>query len=262
MSFKPDTSIGLIGRGAIGGAIAAAIESGSLPGLVLTAVLTRTPPLEGASEIWCGNLKGFLARTPDLVIEAAGPEAFATLVPSVLANGCDVIAVSVAALADDVVEAAVNAAIAKSGARLHVASGAIGALDSLAAARELGLDSVELVQRKPHAAFPGVDLQPGMTQIVSTGTARDAAIAFPRNSNIAAAVALAGVGFDQTRVTVVADHEATTNQAELKVSGRFGRFDLTIQNRPSEANARTAAITAQSVISALRRSRAAIAVPA
>lgn len=64
---------------------------------------------------------------------------------------------------------------------------------------------MELVQRKPHAAFPDEPLTPGETRIVSSGSAREAAIAFPRNSNIAAAVALAGLGFDNTRVTVVAD---------------------------------------------------------
>ncbi|OSP53473.1 aspartate dehydrogenase [Pseudoruegeria sp. SK021] len=262
MGTKFETTIGLIGKGAIGSAIVEAVETGALSGFALTAGLARSAPSDGSGGIWTNNLETFLAKAPDIVIEAAGPEAFSEIVPIILASGLDVIAVSVAAMADGDVEAKIRDAITTSGARLHVASGAIGALDALSAAREMGLESVELVQRKPYNAFPNIDLTPGTTQVVSSGSARDAAIAFPRNSNIAAAAALAGLGFDDTRVTVIADHEVTTNQAELKVRGQFGQFVLTIQNYPSAANPRTATLTALSVISALRRTRAPIVIPA
>ncbi len=253
--------IGLIGLGAIGRPVALALAAGSLPGLGLAGILTRTQP-DGFGEHWVKSLPELLNQSPALIVEAAGGEAFSELVPECLSAGIDVIAVSIAAMAQPEVEERVNKAMAQGGGRLHVASGAIGGLDAIRAALELGLDSVELIQRKPLSAFSDQTLDADKAHVMSSGSAREAAIAFPRNSNIAAAVAMAGIGFDKTVVTVMADPAVTSNQAELKVQGAFGRLSLTIENRPSAENPRTAALAGQSVLAALRKMRADIIVPA
>jgi aspartate dehydrogenase len=86
---------------------------------------------------------------------------------------------------------------------------------------------------------------------VYEGSVRDAVSAFPKTTNILATVALAGLGADRTRVRIVADPGATANRARLVARGRFGSFELEMDNRPSE-NPRTSLITALSVIAALR----------
>lgn len=101
-------SIGLIGRGAIGGTVASIVEQGDVPGITLGAVMTRTPPSDRGGVRWTAMLDELLDLDIDLVVEAAGPEAFKAMVPDVLASGRDVIAVSVAAMADSAVEKAVN----------------------------------------------------------------------------------------------------------------------------------------------------------
>jgi len=53
------------------------------------------------------------------------------------------------------------------------------------------------------------------------------------------------------RSQVIADPAATSNRVRLVASGRFGRFELEMDNRPSE-NPRTSLITALSAVAALR----------
>ena len=253
----------VIGSGAIGRPVAERLAQGAIDGFDLLGVLVRPASVSrvpGGQAL--DNLAAALELRPDLVVEAAGVEAFRQYVPDCLAAGVDVLAVSLAAMAEPMVERAVAAATAAGGGRLLVASGAIGALEAVSAAREAGLLAVTLVQRKPPRAFPGLTLSPDGETVVSAGSARDAALAFPRNANISAAIALAGIGFDATRVSVVADPRVDANIAELEASGDFGVLRLTIRNRPSDLNPSTARLAALSVVAALRRRAAPIIVPA
>ena len=81
-------------------------------------------------------------------------------------------------------------------------------------------------------------------------------------SNVAAAAALAGLGFDETRVTVIADPAVSKNSVELVAEGRFGNFRLVIENQPSPTNPKTSMTPAMSVLAALRRRCARIRIPA
>jgi aspartate dehydrogenase len=259
--------IAVIGLGAIGRPVAERLAAGAIAGAELVGVMRRAAP-DGSSAggvpggCRLADLAAVVAAAPDVVVEAAGAEAFRAVVPALLARGIDVVAVSLAAMADVAVEAAVTTATATGGGRLLIASGAIGGLDALTAAREAGLDAVTLTQRKPPRAFPGRDLPAGVATIVSDGSARDAALAFPKNANIAAAVALAGIGFDRTRVTVVADPAVDANIAELQARGAFGTLTVALANRPSPDNPSTARLAGLSVVAALRRLAAPLVAPA
>lgn len=253
----------LIGNGAIGRPVAERLIRREIPGAELAGVLLR-----GQSAVTNIDVPVFrtiedaFAVDPHLVIEAAGGEAFRQYAALCLSRRIDFLAVSVAAMADRDIEAGVGAAITSGGGRLFVASGAIGALEALSAAREEGLISVALTQRKPLRAFPGMTLPQDAETTVSSGSARDAALAFPRNANISAAIAMAGLGFDQTQVTVIADPKVNSNIAELHAVGAFGEVTLTISNRPSDMNPSTARLAGLSVIAALRRLTAPIVIPA
>ncbi len=253
----------IFGFGAIGRAVAGPLVRNELAGIELIGIVTRTAPdtLEEGIRLFATPDEA-LSHRPRIVVEAAGGKAFADLVPQCLARGVDVLAVSVAAMADRAVEAAVREASAAGGGRLLVASGAVAGLDAISAAREGGLTRVSLVQRKPLRAFPDLDQSASEATTVSQGSARDAALAFPQNANISAAIALAGLGLDATEVSVVADPSVSRNIAELRVEGAFGELDVTIRNLPSAANPRTARLASLSILAALRRSTAPIVVPA
>ena len=88
---------------------------------------------------------------------------------------------------------------------------------------------------------------------VFDGTAAQVAIGFPANVNVAAALGLAGIGADQTKLEIWADPRLTRNTHTIKVDADSARFEMTIENVQTEENPGTGEITALSVIACLRR---------
>ena len=84
------------------------------------------------------------------------------------------------------------------------------------------------------------------------GTAREGAEGFPANVNVAAALGLAGIGADETRLEIWADPSLTRNTHTIRVDADSARFEMTIENVQSEENPGTGKITALSVIACLR----------
>ena len=145
---------------------------------------------------------------------------------------------------------------------IFVPTGALLGLDAVKAVSEGEVNSVTLVTRKPPTGLAGApyliensididNLQEPMQ--VFAGTAREAAKAFPANVNVAAALALAGIGPDRTTVQVWADPSVNRNMHTIEVSSDASNFTMGIENVPSEETPATGKITALSVIAALRR---------
>ncbi len=172
--------------------------------------------------------------------------------------GVDVFAVSSGVLADRQTESLVEAAARQGQSRLVLVSGAIGAMDALSSARTGGLDSVVYKGRKPVSGWRG---SPAEQQLVLDdvtcattffrGTAREAALQYPRNANVAATIALAGLGFDNTTVELVADPGISNNRHELEAHGVFGKLQFSIEGDPLASNPRSSALTAMSLVKAM-----------
>jgi aspartate dehydrogenase len=96
--------------------------------------------------------------------------------------------------------------------------------------------------------------------VVFDGSVAEVVRRFPKTTNVAAAVALAGIGFDDTRALVVADPALGANVALLRARGVFGELSFRLENVPS-ANPRTSAIVAHSIIATLRARTAALVLP-
>ena len=84
------------------------------------------------------------------------------------------------------------------------------------------------------------------------GTAREGAAGFPANVNVAAALGLAGVGPDKTRLEIWADPALDRNTHRIEVEADSARLKFSIENVPSEENPGTGKITALSVVATLR----------
>ncbi len=189
------------------------------------------------------TLAEFTADRLDLVAECAGHAAVREYGPTLLANASDLMLVSVGSLADDALRQELETAALRSGAQLLLPPGAAGGIDVLAAVKLAGLDSVTYVGRKPPHAWRGtpaeltVDLN-ALTEAVVfyEGTARQAALDYPSNANVAATVALAGVGFDDTQVQLVADPAVSRNVHEVSVRSACADFTIRLEGRPSLDN--------------------------
>ncbi len=79
---------------------------------------------------------------------------------------------------------------------------------------------------------------------------------YPKNANVAAAVALAGLGFDDTRVLLIADPGLDQNVHEVRAAGDFGQFALEIRGNTLPDNPKSSALAAMSVVSMLERESA------
>jgi aspartate dehydrogenase len=254
--------VGIVGLGTVGRALCQAIDRGEVP-VQLVAVATRhherarlflrelchPPPLLSLDE---------LVACSELVIEAATQEALDTIAPCALRQGKDLLVLSVGGLLEhpDWVDLA-----RQTGSHIYVPSGAIVGLDGVKGATVGHITTVTMTTRKPPKALDGapfvvehrIDLDRFMEPtLIFEGSAREACRGFPANVNIAAALSLAGIGPDRTRLRILVDPEGTHNVHDIEVVGEFGRFSLHLENEPSETNPRTGKLTYLSTLAMLR----------
>ena len=247
--------VGLIGKGAIAQYVVAALED---RGHKLATILLRPERVDPSATLEVGSVADVPADL-DVMIDCAGHQALSNYGPQLLERGIDVVTVSLGALANPATEAELERAAHAGGSKLHLASGAIGALDCLSAARAGKLTSVTYTGRKPPKGWKGspaetrLDLN-GLTagaQVHFVGSAREAALEYPKNANVAAAVALAGLGFDDTQVQLIADAALTKNIHEVTATGDFGQFHFQISGNSLPQNPRSSALAAMSVLAKL-----------
>ena len=199
-----------------------------------------------------------LAAHADVVVEAAPSSAFDDIVEPAISEGRIFVPSSVGQLLsrEHLVEQA-----RQTGARIVVPTGALLGLDAVRGAAEGGINSVTMVTRKPpnglagapHLVKNNIDVS-NLSEplLVFEGSARDGAIGFPANVNVAAALSLAGIGADKTSLQVWADPTVTRNTHTIRVDAPSVRFEMKIENVPSEANPRTGMLTPLSVLATLR----------
>jgi aspartate dehydrogenase len=254
-------TIAIGGLGAIGLKLARALDAG-VEGLQLIAVAARDQVKAQA------NLEGFrspprLVSLPelgeaDIVVECAPAAVFEQIACAAIEAGRIFVPASVGALLPrmHLVQRA-----RETGARIVVPTGALLGLDAVRAAAEGPVESVTIESRKPPGGLEGAPylLEHGIdvSRInaplrVFEGNAFDAAAGFPANVNVAAALALAGIGPTRTRVEIWADPTVTRNTHTIRVEAEAARFTMTIENVPSAENPRTGQITALSMLACLR----------
>ncbi len=252
----------LIGAGGIARTIASYARSS--PTFELVAVLSRAPDRDAVhwpSDLLVQTRASMLDREPQLVVECASHSAVHEHIVPVLQQGIDVVVASVGAFADPALFD--SASSVQSDAQLIIPAGALPGIDGLAAAARDSLAEVRLISTKPPSGWsgtPGTEVSGAAAQsrVLFHGNAREAARLYPRNANVAATVALAGIGFERTEIRLVADPAATANSHRIEARGGFGRFTLDIEGSMSEINPRTSRLTAYSIVRAIETRTAAV----
>jgi aspartate dehydrogenase len=254
-------SIGIVGCGTLGQALLGAVQAGKLS-VRIAGVTSRTeksareflstlnPPPEYLSQAQ-------LIAAADLIVEAAGGSMVPTLAAEVFAAGKDLMVISAAALLDypEVIEQS-----RQTGCRLYVPSGAIAGLDGIKSACVGAITHVTMTTRKPPQGLEGAPylVQNGISlaglkeeKEIFSGSARAACQGFPANVNVSAAVSLAGIGPDRTRIRILAVPGLQRNCHDIEIEGEFGRLHVHIENVPSE-NPKTGKLTALSIIRSIQ----------
>jgi aspartate dehydrogenase len=251
--------VGVIGHGAI-----AQYVSQALPGInaQLVLVIARAGRFDAARAALGSNLKvveRIGIERPDVVVDCAGHSGLQQHGVEILNAGVPLITVSIGALADQALQDKLIDAAKSGRTNLRLSTGAIGALDAIASARYGALETVTYIGRKPPRGWKGSHAE----QVVNLddmgdcsvthfeGSARDAALLYPKNANVAAAVALAGLGFDNTRVRLIADPTVNVNIHEIHATGDFGEMQFSILGKTLPDNTRTSALAAMSVVKML-----------
>lgn len=263
-------SVGLIGYGAVGRSIVDLWQQLPAGAFRLAGVCVRPHQLEQARStlpprtLVCETVEQLLATEPHCLIEAAGHALVRSHAAHVLRRGCSIYLLSVGVLADDALRTALIAAAHEGASHILIPAGALAGFDGLRTLASGRLRSVKYTATKPNKAWEGTPASEShaldrltRSTIVFQGTARDAARLFPKNANLAAAVALAGVGFENTRVELVADPQAYGNTHVVEAMSDTTTITLKVANNPSD-NPKTSANVGASVIAALRNCVAAL----
>ena len=254
--------VGIVGIGTIGQAIAQALDGGDVAAQ-LTAMTSRN--LDKARSFAATlqhpppvlDLPGVIDAC-DVVIETATQTALETIAPLTLKAGKDLMVLSVGGLLD---HPEWGDLAAQHGATIHIPSGAIVGLDGVKGACVGAIKHVTITTRKPPTGLAGapyvedhqIDVF-ALTEetLIFEGSAREACKGFPTNVNVSAALSLAGIGPDQTRIRIFAVPGSNRNMHDVEVEGEFGRMTSHIENVPSDTNPRTGKLSYLSAIAMLK----------
>ena len=265
----PEKNVALIGCGTIGTQIALAIESGNIANASLLGLFdivnsnakSLKSRLKSNPELY-PDFDGLINSSADIIIEAASQQAVREFGKRIIEANKDIMIMSVGALADTTFLAQLleSAAVTNGPNRIYVPTGAIAGIDAIRSVRN-HIDSLTLTTTKSPMALAGapffetseVSLD-NITKVTAIfeGSAAKAVKLFPANVNVAAVLSLAGIGVDKTKVKIVVDPQATTNQHEIMATGSFGDIKITVNNVTSPGNPKTSFLAVLSAIECLR----------
>jgi len=238
--------ISLIGLGAIGSFIAGRVRKDKSLELAAVLDMDKQKLVAFGRKTAFSSFDKFMKVKTGLVVEAASAQAVKKLGPQVLKK-CDLLIMSVAAFADKSFERKINVVAKKHGTKIYIPSGAIIGIDGILAVKGL-LDEVEIETRKPPRGFGRTDKK---ETVLFQGPARKGVPLYPQNVNVAATLSLAGIGFDRTRLRIVSDPKAKSNQHIIKAKGSFGEFFIQVRALPSK-NPKTSSLAAMSAFAKVK----------
>ncbi len=244
--------IGIIGCGAIGSHVARASGNiDEIERIYLYDIKTeKAKKLE--KEIEKAEFKKFEEFLPlvDIVFESASQKAVYEYAEKVIDAKKDLIIMTIGALFDDGFRERLIEKAKMNKCKIYLPSGAVAGLDGIKAASIGGLDEVTLVTTKSPEAF-GKEID--KRKILFEGNAREAIKMFPRNINVAACLSLAGVGFERTKIKVVADPVIKFNSHKILAHGKFGRLRAEVENLPSPENPSTSYLASLSAVALIKK---------
>ncbi len=186
----------------------------------------------------------------DVVFEGASQKAVREYAEKILNSGKELIMMSVGSLFDEKFRMKLDKIAREKKCKIYVPSGAICGIDGILSANIGGLNEVTLVTTKPPSS---IGKSCNKRSVLFKGNARDAVKKYPKNINVAASLSLAGKGFDETKVEIVADPMVTRIGHKILANGKFGRLRVELENMPNPNNPGSSYMASLSAIATLKR---------
>lgn len=248
--------LGLVGCGFLGNIMVDAWKQGLLDEFTFVGCTSRTE--ESAQALAtkagcpaCANIDELLAQKPDYVIEAASPTVVKAIAEKVLANGANLVLLSIGAFADAAFYEQIRQTAQANGTRVHLASGAIGGFDVLRTASLMSQVKSSITTEKGPASLRGTPIfrdslmtDSEKTEVFS-GSAKEAIALFPTKVNVAVATSLATTGPENTGVTIRSVPGFKGDDHRIEVIGEEVHAIVDIYSK-------TSAIAGWSVVALLR----------
>lgn len=215
--------IGIIGFGRIGSHLYKKIKE--TPGLRIAFIYEINKELTKGLEksILVNNPKNLPKRKADLAVEAADFRAVEALAPQVLEE-TDMLILSAAALADEKLENKLKKICEERRTKFYIPHGALLGMDGFQDARD-AFEEVSITTVKPPRNLDFSFQKEWRMEEIKTrtllhdGSTREACKLFPRNVNAHAVLAIASLGFDKTRSTLIADPNTTMSSHHIVAKG-------------------------------------------
>lgn len=185
-------------------------------------------------------------KQANLVIECATADVLKQHIDMILENA-DLLMFSVTAFSDKTFSEKVDALCAKYHHTVYLPHGAILGLDGIFDGRKVW-ESVTIETTKSPKSLGREDTE---RTIVYEGPTREVCGLYPRNVNVHAAIALAGIGFDKTCSKIISDPAVSTNAHTIVLKGQG--MDITMDISSYAAGAVTGAYTPHSACGSLDR---------
>ncbi|MBR5288247.1 MAG: DUF108 domain-containing protein [Clostridia bacterium] len=249
----------IVGCGFLGSIVANAYADNLLPEYQLVASYSmnaadaqRVSALTNCEAV--SQVDTLIALKPDYIVETASVEWVRENAVRVLEAGINLVVVSIGAFADAALYERVKAAAQKGGAKVHIASGAIGGFDVLKTVSLMAKaqNLPESASIETHTGCKGFIPTPVWEdallteqKTVFTGNAKEAIATFPRRVNVAVATSLATTGPEITGVIMhsVPNWQGDDHKITAEIDGVKAVVDI---------YSRTSAIAGWSVVALLQ----------
>lgn len=161
----------------------------------------------------------------DLVIECATAEVVTQYLEDIL-SCCDLMAFSMTAFQNDSLRERAREVSVAHGTHVFLPHGAILGLDGIFDGRkELTEVTIETTKNPKSLGCDNTE-----RMVLYEGATKEAAKLFPKNVNVHAAVALAGIGFERTQSKIISDPAVNTNTHVIHLIGKGIDFTIRVSS--------------------------------
>lgn len=241
--------IGIIGFGVIGSYLFNKIKKEGEMDVAFVCEEDRLKTSVLDPSLLLDSFDDFRKTQVDLVVEAALPQVVKNFGMQIVMKA-DFLILSLTSLAEETFRQELEKAAKVSRRRIYFPHGAILGLDGIYDGREV-IEKVQITTFKSPKSLGLKSEEVTKPVVCYEGPTKEACRQFPRNVNVHASLALAGLGFEKTHSRIVADPNTKSMTHVIEVTGKGLRWKMEIES--VALGGVTGAYTPESIFQTVKR---------